>query len=205
ALILTAALTYEVRYTIYRYPSWFGRQVVEYPFAVFLDSDQPALRIYTFQSTHIPGIRNGDLVLAVNGKSATGTAIFGEAIAKSKPGDSITFTVRSKDGPGRMVTVSLGNSRTPFFAELGKWPRLALFVLLPWFCVALGFWVAVMRVRDLRGWILLAVMLSFAGYWTAGAESWEPWLRDFGMAYFVLARDSVPIWLFLFGIYFPEP
>lgn len=83
--------------------------------------------------------------------------------------------------------------------------RALLFRVLPWLCVLLGFWVAALRPQDGRAWLLLGLMLSFAGFFNPTAEAWEPSLRDFGTAYHSIVGDCLAIWLFLFGLYFPEP
>ncbi|MGH9447740.1 MAG: GAF domain-containing protein, partial [Terriglobia bacterium] len=80
-----------------------------------------------------------------------------------------------------------------------------LYLVAPVFCLAFGFWVAAVRPRDPLAWLVLALMLSFAVIGDAGAEFWGPWLRDFGTAYRGSLGATWPLWMFLFGIYFPEP
>ncbi len=204
--LLVIAIIYQVRYTEYRFPNWFGKQAVDYPFFLVPDDNQPGYHLYVpSNAPRVPGIENGEELLAIDGKPVTGTAIFGNAIAHSWPGDSLRVTVRASNGSTRTVTIPLGADKPPSFSSLGFWLQLFLYFLFPWFCVVLGFWVAAIRVRDVRSWILLALMLSFAAFLTPGAESWERWLRPAAMAYHRIASVTLPIWLLLLGIHFPEP
>src|SRR6201996_264287 len=204
-LLALAALTYQVRFTMYRFPNWFGnRNTAGYPFLILPDNSG---RLVTYLIQPVPGMRNDEAVLAVDGKPLTGTAVFAEAVQRHRPGDLLSVTLEEKTASGavgpRVLKVRLP-SGTPLF-WLSSFVAVLLLVILPVFCLVLGFWVAAIRVRDRRAWLLLALMLSFAAFFNPGAESWEPWLRDFGAAYNQLMTGCLPIWLLLFGLYFPEP
>src|ERR1700682_3966631 len=91
ALLLVAALVYQVRYTMYRYPSWFGEQnVVAYPFVVLPDNKRPRLITYLIQP--VPGISDKKPILEVDGKPLTGTAVFADALKHHRPGDLLQVT-----------------------------------------------------------------------------------------------------------------
>jgi phosphoserine phosphatase RsbU/P len=204
-LLALAALVYQVRYTMYRFPNWFGKHdTAGYPFLILPDGTG---RLITYLIQPVHGIGNGEPVLAVDGRPLTGTAVFGEAVKLHRPGDLMSVTLEERTASGavgqRTIRVRLP-SGTPLF-WLSSFFALLLLVILPAFCLALGFWVAAIRVRDRRAWLLLALMLSFAGFFNPGAESWEPGLRDFGAAYSQIMTGFLPIWLVLFGLYFPEP
>jgi sigma-B regulation protein RsbU (phosphoserine phosphatase) len=206
ALLLVAALVYQVRSTMYRYPAWFGeRDVVAYPFVVLPDDERPQLVTYLIQP--VPGLQNREPILAIDGKPLTGTAVFGDAIRRHRPGDLLQVTVLEKTKSGRavqrVVEVPLKKSEAAIF-WVPRFAALLLFVILPVFCLVLGFSVAAIRPRDGRAWLLLAMMLSFAGLFNSGAESWGPVLRDYGAIYSRLMAGGLPIWLLLFGFYFPE-
>jgi phosphoserine phosphatase RsbU/P len=78
-------------------------------------------------------------------------------------------------------------------------------------CVlALGFWVALVRIRDIQAWLLLVLLLSFAemfggnssGY--AGLSGREDTLQPAFGTYHVLLANLAPSALMLFAVYFPE-
>ena len=148
------------------------------------------------------GVHRGDTLVAVNGKRVTGTAVYGEALARAHVGDTlrITFRTRQPDQPTaeRTADVVLEKSSRNVVVTL------ALLVALPVFCIALGFWVAFVRPRDALAWLLLALLLSFAASPTPSTESWGPGIRDAATIYHTALSSTLVIWMMLFGIYFPE-
>ena len=82
---------------------------------------------------------------------------------------------------------------------------LILFLGLPAFCLALGFWVVTVRLRDPRAWLLLALMLSIATLFNSFTDFWGPSIRTLATIYFHFESNSWLDWLLLLGVYFPEP
>ena len=82
-------------------------------------------------------------------------------------------------------------------------------VLTPFLCLLLGFYVAGVRIRDGRAWLLLAILLSFS-VMVDGANKQEEamqWATPFNhlaLVYRSLGLYTFPFWLALFAIYFPE-
>jgi phosphoserine phosphatase RsbU/P len=82
-------------------------------------------------------------------------------------------------------------------------------VLTPFLCLLLGFYVAGVRIRDGRAWLLLAILLSFS-VTVDGANKQEEamqWATPFNhlaLVYRSLGLYTFPFWLALFAIYFPE-
>ncbi len=207
---MLGALIYHVRYTEYRYPAWFHKtNIVQYPFLLLPENGQLGFRIFAFHGVPLLGLQNADRVLALNGTPVTGTAVFGEEMNKARPGDSLRVTVQPNDtsdpAAQKTVSVPLARAAPQNAISIAQILNLLLLVIMPWFCLLLGFGLAAIRPRDIRAWLLLALMLGFAGFFDPGVEFWGPWLRDYGAVYHALVSDCLPIWLLLFGIYFPEP
>src|SRR5262249_31588739 len=80
-----------------------------------------------------------------------------------------------------------------------------LLIILPYLAVLTGFWVAIVRPRDPRAWLVLAITGSYLGIGRAGAEQWQRYVRGLAVAFHGAVVNAFPIWLLLFGIYFPEP
>ena len=82
-------------------------------------------------------------------------------------------------------------------------------VLTPFLCLLLGFYVAGVRIRDGRAWLLLAILTSFS-VMVDGANKQEEamqWATPFNhlaLVYRSLGLYTFPFWLALFAIYFPE-
>jgi sigma-B regulation protein RsbU (phosphoserine phosphatase) len=73
--------------------------------------------------------------------------------------------------------------------------------------MALGFWVAMVRIRDKRAWLLLMLLLSFAEFFSnsySGLYGREDLVQPIFVAYHVLFANLSPTALMLFALYFPE-
>lgn len=153
------------------------------------------------------GLKNGDILVAVGGHPYTGSAVFAREFAKLGAGGKLHVTFRSPaaGAPDQTVDIPIVASATRF-TNLGVELMLIVnFLLVPYFCLFLGFWVASVRPYDRLAWLLLAIMLSFSQLVEVHPEFWPPIWRDLGTAYHLLLQGTWPIWMFLFGIYFPEP
>ena len=82
-------------------------------------------------------------------------------------------------------------------------------IVLPAVCIALGFWVAAVRIGHRPAWLLLALLLSLPATYGGGgpteslfgrASVWQPLLTGFGVFCAQLAAPA----LMLFGIAFPD-
>lgn len=202
ALLFVVAAIYQVRFTEYQFPRWFGRpNAARWPFLVGLGSNDMTIDFLTPEAK-AAGLHPGETLVAVYRKPATGTAVFGEIIAHARVGDQLEVTVRAtgEQAPERTISLTLegrGPERRPLVA-------VVLLLVMPVFCLLLGFWVAAVRPRDPLAWLLLALMLGFPASINPFAESWGPGLRDFGMFFRVLFAGLLVFWMLLFGIYFPE-
>ena len=79
-------------------------------------------------------------------------------------------------------------------------------IIIPVFCLALGFWVVSVRPGDGLAWLLLGLLFSFA-HLLSGAlalRGWGSGLLTFTFGYTELVALAWPIFMFLFGFYFPE-
>jgi sigma-B regulation protein RsbU (phosphoserine phosphatase) len=131
-------------------------------------------------------------------------AVFGEAIAKAKPGDTLQVTVQT---PGsnteRTTKIPL---TTP--GRTIHWTAAVVIVLkvvLPAFSILLGFWVAFVRPRDISAWLLIGVLLGLCSFYTSGTESWGRGVRDLAEFYRMACNGAWPFCMLYFGLYFPQP
>jgi sigma-B regulation protein RsbU (phosphoserine phosphatase) len=148
------------------------------------------------------GLHPGDVLLAVNGKKYTGTAVLSETYAKARPGDHIELTVKSAPGEHSVaLPVTAGTTATSQLVF-----DVMLNIVAPIGCVLLGSWVVLVRPRDGQAWILLGLMFCFSQLLSAfKIEGWGPGYRDIAMAYRSTLGSGWGIFMFLFGFYFPEP
>src|SRR5277367_439373 len=206
AILFALASAYQIRAMIYAFPNYFHVTAAQYPFTFAVDygKDQPSLQ-FVISSARQAGVENNGILLAVNGRPLTGLAVYGEAIRTAKPGDPLRIEFRR---PGetstRSATLLLDRAGAPRFS-LPAASILAIKLVVPTLCILIGFWVAAVRPRDPSAWCLLLIMLFFSAYYSAGAESWGPVVRDIAVGYQTAIGNLWPLAMLLFGVYFPEP
>lgn len=83
--LFIAAVAYQVRFLKWQFPTWFGHgDAAAWPFFFFVRTSPPPPAIAVgFLSTKAKqaGLREGDILLAVNGRPLRGTAVYGEEVA----------------------------------------------------------------------------------------------------------------------------
>jgi sigma-B regulation protein RsbU (phosphoserine phosphatase) len=147
------------------------------------------------------GMHRGDVLLAVNGKPYTGTAVLGEAVSHARPGENTYVTVRSSDGTHTVALPTTRKQSGTAQITLDVLPQIVLVTV----CILLGFWVALARPRDTLAWLLLAVLLSFSQLLGGHRiDGWGPGWRELGMSYNQTLAFLWPASMFFLGMYFPE-
>jgi sigma-B regulation protein RsbU (phosphoserine phosphatase) len=157
------------------------------------------------------GLKFGDAVLAMNGRPVDGFFVYYGWLREAKPGDRLHVRVQSpgpENSPARDLSIELRPYRSSSepAVSLSEYVAFALrVVVLPVVCIALGFWVATVRVGDPSSWLLLVLLLSFLGgvapESTFGREGRLP---PFFAGFAALRGGLLTPALMLFGIAFPE-
>jgi len=202
-LLFAGACAYQVRATIAAFPGFLNKGSVAWPFIPSYSKGRP-LAIFVRPEALQAGIAERNILKQVNGKPFTGNAVFGEAIAAARPGDQLLVTVQSPNADSeRTVAIPL----TAASATLNWAVALVIMlkVVMPAFNTVLGFWVALVRPRDIAAWLLLGVLLGLSSLFTAGTESWGRGIRDLGTFYYATASQLWAVSMLYFGLYFPEP
>jgi len=152
------------------------------------------------------GVQKGDKLLEVEGRPYTGRGVLFDAATGASPGDQITVKVRSEQGEERVATIHLTATAREEPPGLEAWIFIILFTIaLPVFCVLVGFYVAAIRPWDRLAWLFLALVVCFSQLPTSTDPlAWKGVMRDVAITYHMVARTIWPLWMLLFGIYFPE-
>jgi phosphoserine phosphatase RsbU/P len=171
------------------------------------------LKVTTLESqAEAAGLHKGDLVLSVNGRAVEGLADYVGAVRRARVGDRLRVRIRRFTPAGQTeqdVSIPLRQFTYVGFtkgASPAFWWLLGFRIATPILCMALGFWVASVRVYDRAAWNLLFIMLSVANLITDGRtiygneDSLQPFLTAFSVGLIRLG----PIALAYFGITFPE-
>jgi phosphoserine phosphatase RsbU/P len=177
------------------------QSVVNMPFDIS-DSDNHIGRV--FGAAERAGIRQNDLLLAVNGRPYRGQADLTSLLATSRAGDSIALTF-SSGAVTRTVDIRLQERITASRRSLNQIIFVTLGIFVPGFCIGLGFWTVLARPRDHMAWLLLGVLLGFTQILLGPlTERWPGWIYYVGVLYRVILSSTWPAWMLLFGIFFPE-
>jgi len=187
-----------------------GAELARHPFS--LDSVTLAISGLTPEA-QAAGLRDGDVLRAVNGRPLRGLSDFAGPVRQARVRDRLDVRVRSaaadgaveKDvsiqlGPFTYLGFAKGESAAYYYTEL-------LTIAMPVVCLALGFWVAAVRVTDSAAWWLLVLMLSFACFISSdrtiygNLDALQPLLTAFRVLFASMGAAA----LALFGLAFPEP
>ena len=204
ALLFAATCLYQGRATLYAFPELFGRTTVQWPFMVNYIGGLPTASFVTGVASN-EGLRDHDVITAINGRPFTGLKVFGEAVAHAQPGDTMSATFHPSAAPTetRTATFTLQLHQNPH-ALGGLIAIFTLKVVLPFFCIFLGFWVAAVRPFDKSAWLLIFVLFGLCTVYAVGVESWSPGFRDLGAILRTAMNLLWPVSMLLFGLYFPE-
>ena len=155
------------------------------------------------QEAKSAGVHLGDELEEVAGRRFTGYEVLRSALARIHPGDLLPVTVRQQNGNIIHTSINLeAEWKTP--PKLGDWLiTLTLQLALPILCLGLGFWVAAIRPSDPLAWLLLGLMMSFSQLATDFQWEWPG--RTAALTWTAALGSTWMIWMFLFGVFFPEP
>ena len=84
SILFVLVCAYQVRATIYYLPEFFHLRTVGWPFIPAYTGGHP-LATFALPNALAAGVEEGDILVAINGRPFTGTAVFGEAIARATP------------------------------------------------------------------------------------------------------------------------
>ena len=154
------------------------------------------------------GLAPRDLLTGIDGMPIPGVVHLYARLRAAVPGDRLNLQARTDERPvTREVSIELRALRTgpPTVAE---WLNFIVVNLAtPYLCMALGFWVVFVRIRDRQAWLLLLVALSLAVVGEANPRTLYGRADAFqrvAAAYQPLFASLWPVAMMLFGIYFPE-
>jgi sigma-B regulation protein RsbU (phosphoserine phosphatase) len=175
------------------------------------------------------GVRWGDVVTAINGRPFTGYDIFLQELSKTKSGEPLTVTFiprptpidarktpdsgnsnfpghieLTQDGPPRTVAIRLEpeTPQAPGFFRL-LIPLYFLYIAFPLYGLLLGFWVVLSKPTDKNAWFILGILAYFS-FILMKQGYWSPPLFVITELWSALNQGAGPLFIMLFGIYFPE-
>jgi phosphoserine phosphatase RsbU/P len=148
------------------------------------------------------GLRPGDKIKAIDGRPVDGSSDLFRPIRLKRPGDSIEV-IAERAGTEQRVVIPLTSVRSKRISATVYTHAAVMHVVMPAFCLLLGFGVAAIRPRDPMAWLLLILLVSQSqnALSNVSVNGWPQWLRIPSHVYRALATFS-PACMVLFGIYF---
>jgi sigma-B regulation protein RsbU (phosphoserine phosphatase) len=146
------------------------------------------------------GLRRGDRVLAIEGRPPRGAADLALPVHARHPGDTIRITADRAGGPIEFPVRLEANHTWWSFA-------IITLIFMPWLSILLGFWVAAMRPRDTRAWMVLGILVGLSQLIRPTVIDPLGWTADLGPFAVALRPAAAAAWaicMMLFGIYFPQ-
>ncbi|QOY87451.1 SpoIIE family protein phosphatase [Paludibaculum fermentans] len=154
------------------------------------------------------GIREGDTILALNGRPLRQRTQVDEYLRTVPSGASLRVTYSHPGQSPQEAAITLAPAVGAARSRSEQLMSLFMEFVTRWFCLALGLFVVIMRPTDPLAWLVLAMMLSFCNLESSAgnlADGWPQPFRALGVWYSTFLQRSWPLWMLLFGLYFPDP
>jgi sigma-B regulation protein RsbU (phosphoserine phosphatase) len=198
AIVAFAAISGQAVYTIDVIADLQG----EYPFApIAVGSPWPTITGVEPYARKA-GVKVGDRVAAIDGRPVEGLVDVAARVRAHRAGESLAVRV-VRDG----VTMDFSAPLPPNLYRPLLYYAVFAWLLMPTVAIGLGVWVAAVRVRDRRAWIMLGILLGLAQIAKARFLTPLGWGYGLGLGGYILEEISVPLWaicMLLFGVYFPQ-
>ncbi len=143
----------------------------------------------------------GDEILAIDGRPYRSERQFEEAVYSRHPGDRITLTLSEPSGRAIERTVVIPSQRGNFDSFAQMLLAVTMGFLVPLVCISLGAFAVLARPRDGNAWLLMLLLLAFIELASQDYGASGP----FEIAWNTAVGGLWPVFMMLFGIYFPEP
>jgi phosphoserine phosphatase RsbU/P len=171
----------------------------------FLLYDYSTVVSLIFPEYHDAVVKVGDEITALDGKPVLGRDTIASVEEQLKPSATVLVTV--KRGKETLTLPLTLKASSPASAIIWTYV-IGVLVVLPVFCLLVGFYIAFARPRDPLAWITMAMLASFGQLTTEGVLlSWSipaPFLQ-LVLVYHSLLTNTWPLWMLLFAFFFPTP
>ena len=151
------------------------------------------------------GLAVGDVLLQFDNQPFHGLTTINNGLATRQHGDSVSVTVQTKQGSEKSLRLRLENPNI----NADRWIRgafvLLMAVVIPLFCLLMGFWVAFVRPSDPLAWIFWGLTVTFGHFLMLGDDVgiWAPGITLAMALFHTFLQSCFYLFIFLFGVYFP--
>jgi sigma-B regulation protein RsbU (phosphoserine phosphatase) len=178
-----------------------GRQMAREPFGVSAegmvsDAEDTAKKA---------GLHVGDRIISVGGRTITSGRNLANMVRVHRPGDTIPVMVMPKNGSTPRMDMVPVPALVTKAITVANALLSALIVLMSLFCVAVAIYVAAIRPYDIRALILFGLLLGVSQVAsTFDSFAFPSSLLEFVVVYRMIVSTTWPIWMALFGLFFPH-
>ncbi|MFL6465864.1 MAG: PP2C family protein-serine/threonine phosphatase [Bryobacteraceae bacterium] len=149
------------------------------------------------------GLAKGDVVDKLNGQVLKGRAQWRDLTWRAHPGDTLHVEAHTPSGKSKVADI--------YFQDVVSRPSLAVSIfsifvqiVVPSFCLLLGYWVALARTGDRNAWLILILLATAGSIFTVSTWAWFPGGLSFRLVWYLIVQAAGPLALLWFGFYFPE-
>jgi phosphoserine phosphatase RsbU/P len=150
------------------------------------------------------GLKAGDRVESLDGVPYRGRAVWQSTRWYAHPGDVLRVGVRRPDGTRAILSV-------PLLGESGKVNigdaifLIFLHIVVPLFCLLIGYWVVLARPKELNAWLILVLLTFPQAVIAVSTYNWLPgiWLA-LRLGWHLIPEILAPGALLWLGLLFPE-
>lgn len=145
------------------------------------------------------GLKNGDRIVALDGIPATSPGDVRQLIRNQALGAPVVVSVMRNGETSDHTVPVVGFRQDRWFAYLAL-------LLLPWLSLALGFWVAVLRPKDVFAWMVLGLLLGMSQFVRPAIYDPAAWPGVVAVVTTAWRELTVRAWaicMMLFGLFFP--
>jgi len=151
------------------------------------------------------GLSEGNVLVAANGVPFTGYAQIHDLLKRTRPGETVEFSVRLPSGTMRTVQIQVAPREGPDFSLAGYIAYLTPVLGVSLLSLIIGYWVVAARPRDRNTWLVLLLLASPETIY--GNLDWRfwpgPWNLLLGLWHWAVQASMFPAFLW-FGFLFPE-
>ena len=158
------------------------------------------------------GLAVGDTIESLNSTPYWGRALWQSTRWYAHPGDVLRIGVRKPNGTHATASVPLAAYSHGAYAneavnngDIGQ-VVLAFFfqIVVPLFCLCLGYWVALVRPTDLNAWLILILLSYPEQFISTPTYNWWPPLLSLRQGWHFVLESLAPAALLWLGLLFPE-
>jgi sigma-B regulation protein RsbU (phosphoserine phosphatase) len=174
------------------------------PEPLAIDFDEPIITEVSDEARRA-GLTIGDIVESINGIPYHGRALWQKVAWYARPGELQQIGVQRQDGAHATGLFRLASNKHKD-VNIGEAAFVIfLHIIVPLFCLGLGYWVVLARPESPHAWFILVLLSIPEAYISTSTYDWLPGaFLPLRLAWHIILGVLAPGALLWFGLLFPE-